>query len=103
MIFVASLVAYIIETLLSGARRIRVHNGRDPVTKRPLYVGETISGSVHREARRFAARWRDVGRHQMAYYAHLRDERLRWRQRPARTRPQPKPLARPEAGRLRTR
>ncbi|MFI7680354.1 hypothetical protein [Actinophytocola sp. NPDC049390] len=31
-----------IETLRSGARRIRVYNGRDPITKRPIYVGETI-------------------------------------------------------------
>lgn len=40
-----------------------------------------LSGAVHREARRSADRWHNFGRHQIASYAQLRDERLRWHQR----------------------
>ncbi|SEF29275.1 hypothetical protein SAMN05421837_104618 [Amycolatopsis pretoriensis] len=40
-----------------------------------------LSGTVHREAPKFATRWMDFGRHHIGIYAALRDERLRWRQR----------------------
>lgn len=49
-----------IDTLRSGARRIRVYNGRDPVTKRPIYVGETIPAgtpNIDKEAEKALTRW----------------------------------------------
>lgn len=49
-----------IDTLRSGARRIRVYNGRDPVTKRPIYVGETIPAgtpNLDKLAQQALARW----------------------------------------------
>ncbi|HEX4701629.1 MAG TPA: hypothetical protein VH352_05820, partial [Pseudonocardiaceae bacterium] len=42
---------------------------------------EWLSGTVHREAPKFAARWMDFGRHQIDDYAHLRNEQLRWHER----------------------
>ncbi len=49
-----------IETLRSGAKRIRVYNGRDPVTKRPIYVGETVPADtpdLDKVAERALTKW----------------------------------------------
>lgn len=49
-----------IETLRSGAKRIRVYNGRDPITKRPLYVDETIPAEtpkLDKAAQQARTRW----------------------------------------------
>jgi hypothetical protein len=52
------------------------------VTDQPnTHLVDWLSGTVHREAPKFATRWMDFGRHHIATYAALRDERLRWRQR----------------------
>lgn len=42
---------------------------------------EWLSGTVHREAPKFATRWMTFGRYHIDTYEVLRDERLRWRQR----------------------
>ncbi|MBB4904572.1 site-specific integrase [Actinophytocola algeriensis] len=49
-----------IETLRSGAKRIRVYNGLDPVTKKPIYVGETVAANtpgLDKAAERALIRW----------------------------------------------
>ena len=49
-----------IDTLRSGAKRIRVYVGRDPVTNKPIYVGETVPANtpdLNKAADRALTKW----------------------------------------------